>query len=209
MQVRSTPDAVVFEQRLRELSELTVRVGYQRGEYAYDPDEVATHHEAMRKKRKKGKGSSADTAEVVHTVLPPNDRGAVHKPGASKHAGNVDMLDVVMWNELGTVHSPSRPFLRMSVDENKESIVKFVTNQFKKFAQLKIDVAQLLGLLGNFQVRLIQEKIRNGSFVPNAPRTIAIKGSDKPLIDTGRMRQSVHFQVMKKEDAVALDTETI
>ena len=37
--------------------------------------------------------------------------------------------------------------------------------------------------------------IGRGHFVPNAPNTIKQKGSSQPLIDTGRMRNSVSHKV--------------
>lgn len=205
MDVKKTKDGELLEQRLKELSQLTVRVGYQRGEESYDAEEIEKYHAAQRKKRKKGKGTSAESIEPVRVT----ESGAAHKPGASRKDAKVDMLDVVMWNELGTVHSPSRPFLRMSVDENEAKISKFVSKVFRWFINLKIDCEQLLNLLGNFQKGLVQRTIREGKFVPNAPATIKIKGSDKPLIDTGRMRQSIHYQVMTKDDAKAFDSESL
>ena len=57
-------------------------------------------------------------------------------------------------------------------------------------------VLKRVGALG---VRLVQEKIVSGSFKPNAPSTIRKKGSDKPLIDTGRMRQSVKYVCQRRE----------
>ena len=49
-----------------------------------------------------------------------------------------------------------------------------------------------------FQKGLIQRKIVDGTFEPNAPSTIRKKGSSRPLIDTGRMRQSVNFIIRRK-----------
>lgn len=45
---------------------------------------------------------------------------------------------------------------------------------------------------------MIQKEIVNGDFVPNSPETIKRKGSDKPLIDTGRMRQSINYVIQEK-----------
>ena len=45
---------------------------------------------------------------------------------------------------------------------------------------------------------IVQKTIKEGSFVPNAPSTIRKKGSDKPLIDTGRLRQSVNYHIKPK-----------
>lgn len=108
-----------------------------------------------------------------------------------------DICDIAAWNELGTEHIPSRPFLRMSVDENVDKINHFL--QMQKSALLSgKDAEQILKEIGLFQKDLIQEKITEGTFVPNADITIQRKGSDKPLIDTGRMRQSVNYVIKRK-----------
>lgn len=109
----------------------------------------------------------------------------------------VDMAQIAMFNELGTSTSPSRPFLRMSVDENKDKIKK-LSEQQKKNLTSGSSAENILKQVGVYGVKLVQEKIGNGSFVPNAPSTIRRKGSDKPLIDTGRMRQSVKYVIKGK-----------
>lgn len=109
----------------------------------------------------------------------------------------VDMAQIAMWNELGTSTSPSRPFLRMSVDENASDINAMCGKQLKTIAEGGT-AEQCLKQVGVFGVSLVQEKIVSGSYAPNAPSTIKKKGSDKPLIDTGRMRQSVKYVIRKK-----------
>lgn len=107
------------------------------------------------------------------------------------------LCDIAMWNELGTERIPSRPFLRKSVDENQAEISEFL--QAQKEGILRGDSArQILNRIGIFQKDLIQEKITEGSYAPNAAATIRRKGSDKPLIDTGRMRQSVNYVIRRK-----------
>lgn len=110
----------------------------------------------------------------------------------------VDLLDIAMWNELGTSSSPSRPFMRKSVDENEEKINAFLNVQIKKLAKGEATAEQVFKAVGAFQKGLVQEKIKNGEFEPNSPYTIKKKGSDKPLIDTGTMRQSVNFVITEK-----------
>ncbi len=110
----------------------------------------------------------------------------------------IDICDVAAWNELGTVNMPSRPFLRESVDENEAKINNFL--QSKKSELIRgISAEQILKEIGIFQKDLIQEKITEGSFAPNAESTLKKKNSSKPLIDTGRMRQSVNYVIKKKE----------
>ena len=52
-----------------------------------------------------------------------------------------------------------------------------------------------LALVGAQAVSNVQDTIRDLDDPPNAPSTIAAKGADNPLIDTGRMRQSITYVV--------------
>ena len=144
---KMTAEGRKFQKVLKELSQLEVRIGFQKGK-AFEED-------------------------------------------------GTDICDVAAWNELGTVRSPSRPFLRKSVDENEAKINGFLQSTKGKLLR-GVSAEQVLKEIGIFQKDLIQEKITEGSYVPNAPSTIARKGSSKPLIDTGRMRQSVNYVIRKK-----------
>ena len=107
--------------------------------------------------------------------------------GEAAEDDGTDICDIAAWNELGTEHIPSRPFLRKSVDENEGKINQFLQAEVRSLASGKTAEA-LLNEIGNFQK----------SLVPNAESTIRRKGSSKPLIDTGRMRQSVNYVVKRK-----------
>lgn len=117
--------------------------------------------------------------------------------GENTDEDGVDICDIAAFNELGTANSPSRPFLRKSVDENESAINAFLKDVKKDICD-GVPAEQILKKIGLFQQDLIQEKITEGQFTPNAPATIKKKGSDKPLIDTGRMRQSVNYVIQKK-----------
>ncbi len=109
----------------------------------------------------------------------------------------VDLVDIAMFNELGTVHIPSRPFLRDSVDANGDQINTFLQSLKKKLLQ-GASAEDVLKKIGVFQKGLIQKQIVEGDFEPNKEKTIRRKGSDTPLVDTGRMRQSVNFVIQQK-----------
>ncbi len=117
--------------------------------------------------------------------------------GEATEEDGTDICDIAMWNELGTEHIPARPFLRKSVDENTAEINGFL--QSKKEDILRgVPAEQILKEIGIFQKDLIQQKITEGSFTPNAAATVRRKGSSHPLIDTGRMRQSVNYVIRQK-----------
>ena len=113
--------------------------------------------------------------------------------GKAQEEDGTDICDVAAFNELGTDHIPARPFIRQSVDDNESKINSFLKEEVKDFAQGK-SAEQILKEIGIFQKDLMQDKITSGSFAPNAESTIKKKGSSKPLVDTGRMRQSVNYQ---------------
>ena len=57
------------------------------------------------------------------------------------------------------------------------------------------DINDVLETAGSVGADLVKEAITDGEWQPNAPETVRRKGSDKPLIDTGAMRQAATWQV--------------
>ena len=120
-----------------------------------------------------------------------------YQVGEATDDDGVDMCDIAAWNELGTEHSPARPFLRQTVENNENKINTFCSKEAKKMLEGGT-AEQCLDKIGVFMKGLVQKTIRDGDFEPNAASTIRKKGSDKPLIDTGRMRQSVNYHVKER-----------
>lgn len=126
--------------------------------------------------------------------------GKANKKDHNGEETDVDLCDVAMFNELGTSIAPSRPFMRQSVDKNADKINRFLKAQLQRIKSGQATAEDVMKAIGVFQKGLVQETIKNGEFTPNAPATISKKGSSKPLIDTGQMRQSVNFVVCNKGD---------
>jgi hypothetical protein len=59
-------------------------------------------------------------------------------------------------------------------------------------------IEQGLNLAGLVLVGAIQDKIVAGPFEPLRPATIRRKGSSRPLIDTGQMRQAVSYVIREE-----------
>ena len=120
-----------------------------------------------------------------------------YQAGSGSDENGVDICDIAAWNELGTSRMPSRPFMRQSIDNHTGEINAFLKGMEGELAG-GADAQTILNEVGVFQKDMIQQEITNGSFTPNAPATIARKGSSHPLIDTGRMRQSVNYIIRAK-----------
>ena len=108
------------------------------------------------------------------------------------------VAEVAAWNEFGTEHIPPRPFMRQSVDKYESQIKTMCSEQLKAIAEGSATADEALRAIGALQVGLIQHEIGFGGFVKNADSTIRQKDSSQPLIDEGRMRQSVHYVVKTK-----------
>lgn len=95
--------------------------------------------------------------------------------------------------------TPERSFMRTSFDESLPELEVLRGRLFDKLLRRQITVRTALGLIGEFMVNKIQDKIRNIKSPPNHPFTIARKkGSTNPLIDKGQMIQSVtHMEIIK------------
>lgn len=117
--------------------------------------------------------------------------------GQREKEGGLSMAQIAAANEFGTKTTPSRPFMRTSFDENLSKINKLINLQYQQVQDRKKNADQALTAIGVVMVGLIQQKIRAIVSPPNSPRTIAIKGSSKPLIDFGQMIQSVTYKVQK------------
>jgi hypothetical protein len=108
------------------------------------------------------------------------------------------VAEVAAWNELGTPGTPPRPFMRQSIDNNTGRIKTMCSLQLQELVNGVKTADEIMRAIGALQVGLIQHEIRSGGFAANAPATIKRKKSDKPLIDTGHMRQSVHYVIKQK-----------
>ncbi len=172
---RWTSDGARFMKQLDELKRLQVCIGFQSGD----------------KKRK------------------PGEQDEKKKSGER----DVTNLDIAMWNELGTSTSPSRPFMRNSIDRHVDVIRAAAAKQIQALAS-GVSARKVLEAIGSMQKGLMQHEIMAGQFAPNAEITIhggwmrnkktgkpfyvQGKKSDRPLVDTGQLRQSIHFVIKPK-----------
>lgn len=149
---KTTAAGEKFLKELQELSQMQVRVGFQRG----------------KKHKEKGKRAGAD------------------------------LVDIALYNELGTDTIPSRPFLAQTVDQQGEAIKQASAEMVVQVVEGKMKGKQALKNIGVLVKGAVQHQMVEGEFVPNAPSTVQRKGSDKPLIDTGQLRQGVSYQICRK-----------
>lgn len=122
----------------------------------------------------------------VHSVLVGVPAGAPPKDG------ELSLAQVAMWNEFGTARIPERPFLRCLGERRlQRQIIWLNAQNLIAIAQGSMTEERALGILGSVAAGLVKGEISANHFAPNAPSTIAAKGSATPLVDSGQLRQSI------------------
>lgn len=106
-----------------------------------------------------------------------------------------------------TRNIPPRDFLIMPIQVNKREIVQALGSNSGRAAFAAGDYKKLFQILGIAAEGFVHKAFDTGGFghwAPNAPSTIAAKGSDKPLIDTRQLERSITSDVVKSGGAPAL-----
>lgn len=109
-----------------------------------------------------------------------------------KYPDGTPVAQVAYYNEFGTENAPPRPFFRQMIAAKQSgwgvSFGNVARNQ-------NYDFARVLPLMGEGIKDQLTKSIVDFSSPANAARTIAIKGFDKPLIDTGQMQRATGYEV--------------
>lgn len=100
---------------------------------------------------------------------------------------NFNLASLAAVLEFGNERIPSRPFLRQTLAENQEKY----TALFVKLFESGVSIDKIYEQIALIAQGDVQQNIANGKWTANAPSTIKRKKSSKPLIDTGKLRQSV------------------
>lgn len=115
-------------------------------------------------------------------------------------AGKVDgpVVNRAIWNHYGTSRGiPSRPFLLNAIRKNRSKYLEAMKTAGAKILRGEATLDQTMRKLGILAQGDIQQEITDLRDPPNAPATVAAKGSSNPLIDAGEMRSKVTWEVKR------------
>lgn len=129
--------------------------------------------------------------------------GILEGEGRADHGG-LSVAAIGAIHEFGAPKAgiPQRSFLQSTLDERSKDIDVFTQKLVGKIMRIekgsRIPRARaVLGRLGAKVTSLVKRKITKGPGIPPplAPATIARKGSDRPLVDTGLLLASITWKV--------------
>jgi len=131
------------------------------------------------------------------------DRLALGFPANSEGAGQrypdgTPLLLVAAANQFGTTNIPQRDYFTPGAVAAVKDTAEIREVGVQAMNQGKTTAPQVLEAMGPFAESALKRTIADFSNPPNAPSTIAKKGDDNPLEDTGMMRNAVTYAVRPK-----------
>ena len=140
-------------------------------------------HSEDNKPYQRGQGAAVTTAQI----------GTFHE------FGTLDRFEDSSPAGDGRSGVPQRSFLRSTVDENRAKYADLISRGVAKVIDGSMTMPRALGLVGARAAADVQEKISKGIDPALTQQTIARKGSSKPLVDTGQLRQAIDWKIEEKK----------
>ncbi len=115
---------------------------------------------------------------------------------------SITLAEVAAIHEFGSPGNniSERSFIRETVQEETQNLKKLSAKQAKKIFALEITTEEGIGVIGEFMKSKIIKKFTANNWEANAPSTVKAKNSATPLIDTGQLRQSIQWEIVKNKD---------
>lgn len=115
----------------------------------------------------------------------------IHETDNARPEGILTNAQLGAIQHFGNDRIPARPWLDVGVASVNDEILDTIAASLEDGE----DISQLLNRVGVVAVAGVQNYIDELSSPANAPSTVARKGADNPLVDTGEMKQSVTYNI--------------
>lgn len=106
--------------------------------------------------------------------------------------GSSDYVKYGAYNEFGTEKIPSRPFIARA-DDDLDDVLSDYAESLHNGKKIKAKQTKIAKKMANN----IKTAIDYSDYPRNAPSTIAKKGFDHPLVETGKMYSKIKGRVKK------------
>lgn len=114
-----------------------------------------------------------------------------------KMRGYLHTIGIHLKSSTKTINIPERSFMRGGYEDSKSKFISNGNKLLTKVINLELPVQAFYDALGEYIVGRIQKYMTSLKNPPNHPATVNQKGSTNPLIDTGRLRESITYKVVK------------
>ena len=145
-------------------------------------------------------GDARQDAHLQNQKFKNNTAATRRTPGGQTDISNAELMLLMVFGVLSR-NIPARDPLFTPIIKHRRELIQSLGSGSMRAAFKAGDyekMFKLLGIAGEAIVQQAFETSGDGTWPPNAPSTIAAKGSSQPLIDTAQLRKSVSSDVVKK-----------
>lgn len=111
------------------------------------------------------------------------------KPMSPPMGSGPSILDVAIWNNYGTEDIPRRAFMELAAKMMQPKFKELMKEAVKRINSGEVDLKTVLKAAAQMGEAELRKAIRDGDWPSNSPETIARKGSERPLFDSGDMNK--------------------
>jgi len=140
------------------------------------------------------KGYKKFVSEIKNFDKNPKVKIGILEGNADRVDGK-DNVDLMTKHEYG-VGVPQRSVIRAGTDSNIDNIFNnTIVDQYDKIIIGHSNVIEMVNKTGAVVKTKFRERFSTKYLEPNAPFTIAKKGSDVPLVETGELKDTINYKV--------------
>jgi len=136
-----------------------------------------------------GNGGSPGTDIAARAAV--NEYGATIRVTKKMRGFFAAKFGIGLKKSTNVIRIPARPSMAKTYSLHKRKIVERQAIEWGKLIDGKQTARRSLARLGEWYVGRIKWVIKTVRFAPNSSLTVKTKGSSKPLIQSGEMRNSV------------------
>ncbi len=131
----------------------------------------------------------------------------VNNNGCHIHAKNYPKLRIPVRLPNGrtgyvfkeSVVIPARRFMEKTIMDNEQRWINYMeTGAMRIASEPNVTANDIMNNLGRSIVQQMKQEMTDWKSPSNAPLTIQNKGRDDPLIDKGKLRASISYQIIEK-----------
>lgn len=127
--------------------------------------------------------------------------GVLRSAGGDKEHDDDDitLVELAVIHHFGTDTIPARPFIRLALNAHRKQLRVLITKLSKAILAGRMDEDQALDILGKTAADEVKRYMQRGPHVPPplADSTAKRKGSTRPLVDSGALKDAVTHEVSR------------
>ena len=108
------------------------------------------------------------------------------------------IIDVALWNNFG-IGVPRRDFMTPASKRWQKYFNESLDALRKELAKDESRIEVFLRKMGEKGADFISQEIVALRIPPNSPKTIRLKGSSNPLVDSGDMQRAATYQIRRRD----------